>query len=211
MEWMKSAHGNHRPGTTASRDLAGARRMRPLVQGRRPPVSDAIRAVAPAQGLGESLWGGPGRRERSPAAVHRHRSTLGHAGAQRVAAGGRCHTRRGPTRPGPRRSLAHRGAVPQLFRLADAGNGCLPQPLAGGGAGHHFRIRDRPAAAAGAIRSRTRHHSRPPGKLPGRGLQSVVPLRKRGIDEPPPSARRQALARRLRLRRSNAHHLPGAR
>src|SRR5882762_7887576 len=59
-------------------------------------------------------------------------------GPRGVAAGGRGRTGRGPPGPGSRRTSARGGAMPQLLRLADAGHGCLPVPLAGSRARHHF-------------------------------------------------------------------------
>ena len=164
---MKSAHGHHGAGIQAPGDAAGARRVRQPVQGRSAPVFDPIRPVPPAQGAGEPLWRGAGREKRPAAALYGHRPAT--AGLARmvlplVAEAGRDIARLAQGHAGP---LAHRGAMPQLLRLADAGHGCLSLAVARGRTRHHLGISSSTrcrcsSAARRSWRSSTTSRSRNP-------------------------------------------------
>src|SRR5260370_32831443 len=128
---MNPAHVIDGIGASAPGNPTGAGRVRQPVKGGVTPVFDPIRAVAPAKSPRKSLRGGSRRKKRSAFAIHSHWSALTRLGPRGVAAGGRSGTGRGPPGPGPRRTPARGGAMPQLLRLADAGHGCLSVAVAG--------------------------------------------------------------------------------
>src|SRR5260221_10567726 len=120
---MNSAHVIDGIGASAPGNPAGVGRVRQPVKGGGTPVSDPIRAVAPAESARKSLWGGGGRKKRAALEVYSHWSALTHPGARGLAAGGRSGKGRGP--PGPRscRTPAPGGRTPQLLPLPNAGHG----------------------------------------------------------------------------------------
>ncbi len=102
-------------------------------------------------------------------------------------------------------------AMPQLLRLVDAGDGCLPDPVARSGAGHHFRVSHESAAAARS----TARRNLPSFTIAQEAHPSMVfsPLfRYESVALMSPRHRlaAQALGGRRGLRGRNPHHLSGA-
>src|SRR5258708_35211708 len=118
---MNPAHVIDGIGASAPRNPTGAGGVRQPVKGGGTPVSDPIRAVAPAESARKSLWGSGGRKKRAAPEVYSHWAALTHPGARGVAAGGRSGKGRSPPGPGSCRTPARGGAMPQLLLLADTG------------------------------------------------------------------------------------------
>src|SRR5271166_1689539 len=122
---MKPAHDDDCAGTTPPRNPAGPGRMWESFQGRGTPLPDAVRAFSSIEGPGDLLRVGARREKCAAHALYGHWPTPARAGARGAATSRRGRTRRCAARARSRRTPAYCGAMPQLFRLADAGNGCL--------------------------------------------------------------------------------------
>src|ERR1700722_8498410 len=115
MESLKSTHGHDRTRVKAPGNTARSRRMRKPVEGGRPAVLDAVRAVTSAEGAGNPLRRRAGGEECAALALHGHRPKASRLGPCGVAPCGRSGPGRCPPGARARRTVACCSAVPQLL------------------------------------------------------------------------------------------------